>query len=36
MDGQTTDGPATDGQASFDAAIAADQRIEPRDWMHEE
>ena len=31
MDGQTTD-----GQASFDAAIAADQRIEPRDWMPEE
>jgi ring-1,2-phenylacetyl-CoA epoxidase subunit PaaA len=25
-----------DGQASFDAAIAADQRIEPRDWMPEE
>ena len=24
-----------DGQASFDAAIAADQRIEPRDWMPE-
>jgi ring-1,2-phenylacetyl-CoA epoxidase subunit PaaA len=36
MDGQTTAGPATDGQASFDAAIAADQRIEPRDWMPEE
>src|ERR687898_2110948 len=31
MDGQTDD-----GQASFDAAIAADQRIEPRDWMPEE
>jgi ring-1,2-phenylacetyl-CoA epoxidase subunit PaaA len=25
----------TDGQASFEAAIAADQRIEPRDWMPE-
>jgi ring-1,2-phenylacetyl-CoA epoxidase subunit PaaA len=25
-----------DGQASFEAAIAADQRIEPRDWMPEE
>ena len=24
-----------DGQASFDATIAADQRIEPRDWMPE-
>ena len=24
-----------DGQASFDAAIATDQRIEPRDWMPE-
>ncbi len=24
-----------DAQASFDAAIAADQRIEPRDWMPE-
>jgi ring-1,2-phenylacetyl-CoA epoxidase subunit PaaA len=24
-----------EGQASFDAAIAADQRIEPRDWMPE-
>ena len=30
MDGQTND-----GQASFDATIAADQRIEPRDWMPE-
>jgi ring-1,2-phenylacetyl-CoA epoxidase subunit PaaA len=36
MDGQTKEGQATDGQASFDAAIAADQRIEPRDWMPEE
>jgi ring-1,2-phenylacetyl-CoA epoxidase subunit PaaA len=36
MDGQTNDGQARDGQASFDAAIAADQRIEPRDWMPEE
>jgi ring-1,2-phenylacetyl-CoA epoxidase subunit PaaA len=35
MDGQTKEGQATDGQASFDAAIAADQRIEPRDWMPE-
>ena len=35
MDGQTKKGQATDGQASFDAAIAADQRIEPRDWMPE-
>jgi ring-1,2-phenylacetyl-CoA epoxidase subunit PaaA len=25
-----------EGQASFDAAIAADQRIEPRDWMPEQ
>jgi ring-1,2-phenylacetyl-CoA epoxidase subunit PaaA len=33
MDGHT-DGQ-TDGQASFEAAIAADQRIEPRDWMPE-
>jgi len=36
MDGQTKEGQATDGQASFDAAIAADQRIEPRDWMPEQ
>ena len=35
MDGQTKEGQASDGQASFDAAIAADQRIEPRDWMPE-
>jgi ring-1,2-phenylacetyl-CoA epoxidase subunit PaaA len=36
MDGQTKEGQASDGQASFDAAIAADQRIEPRDWMPEQ
>ena len=35
-EGQAKEGQATDGQASFDAAIAADQRIEPRDWMPEE
>jgi ring-1,2-phenylacetyl-CoA epoxidase subunit PaaA len=29
------DGQSNDGQASFDATIAADQRIEPRDWMPE-
>ena len=28
-------GNQEEGQASFDAAIAADQRIEPRDWMPE-
>ena len=30
------DGGEQEGRASFEAAIAADQRIEPRDWMPEE
>jgi ring-1,2-phenylacetyl-CoA epoxidase subunit PaaA len=34
-EGQDREGQDREGQAGFDAAIAADRRIEPRDWMPE-